>query len=324
MISIQSTEGQEVSSSMVGSVNYDEWLCGPFVGYLVDDLRIHHHQWPNHPTNRRTASSVHVYHERIQHMGAKVYGYILPPITGTYQFRILQRACKAAVSGELWISTDSNPMNLIKQTVFTYSIKDVKSKSHNDQSKAVSVDLHDNQKYYFEFHVKGHKGKIDMLVEWKLPQEYKFKSIPSSYLSLAFNIHESNSNPLLSNNLPSNRLQSIGYTKHISYNVTKITDLNILPECELPQPAPMKPWHSVFYKYESAIFPYDNNTYFNPKKFLSDSKHFNIRRVPLTVSNYELTQYTVIGRQLKLLKDFIRKHLINNKNTKGRCWEYTI
>jgi hypothetical protein len=139
MISIQSTEGQEVSSSMVGSVNYDEWLCGPFVGYLVDDLRIHHHQWPNHPTNRRTASSVHVYHERIQHMGAKVYGYILPPITGTYQFRILQRACKAAVSGELWISTDSNPMNLIKLTELTYSVKDVGFLSFSNVSKAVSV-----------------------------------------------------------------------------------------------------------------------------------------------------------------------------------------
>ena len=35
---------------MIGSVNCDEWHCPPFTGYLVDDLRLHHHQWPKHPT----------------------------------------------------------------------------------------------------------------------------------------------------------------------------------------------------------------------------------------------------------------------------------
>ena len=36
----------------MGMINYDEWTCPPFVGYFVDDLRMHHHDWPEKPTVR--------------------------------------------------------------------------------------------------------------------------------------------------------------------------------------------------------------------------------------------------------------------------------
>ena len=34
---------------MIGKVNYDIWACGPYVGYLVDDMRLQR-DWPNNPT----------------------------------------------------------------------------------------------------------------------------------------------------------------------------------------------------------------------------------------------------------------------------------
>ena len=33
----------------MGQVNYDSWLCEPYIGTTVDDIRIRH-DWPNHPT----------------------------------------------------------------------------------------------------------------------------------------------------------------------------------------------------------------------------------------------------------------------------------
>lgn len=36
-----------------GVVNYDQWKCSPFIGYFVDDLRMHRHDWPENPTVRK-------------------------------------------------------------------------------------------------------------------------------------------------------------------------------------------------------------------------------------------------------------------------------
>ena len=36
-----------------GVVNYDQWKCSPFIGYFVDDLRLHRHDWPENPTVRK-------------------------------------------------------------------------------------------------------------------------------------------------------------------------------------------------------------------------------------------------------------------------------
>ena len=36
-------------TQIMGQINYDSWLCDPYIGTTVDDIRIRH-DWPNQPT----------------------------------------------------------------------------------------------------------------------------------------------------------------------------------------------------------------------------------------------------------------------------------
>ena len=42
--------------------------------------------------------------------------------SGNYEFMIVQKISKATVSGEFWLSTDSDPANLRELLVITYTV----------------------------------------------------------------------------------------------------------------------------------------------------------------------------------------------------------
>ena len=46
----------------------------------------------------------------------------MPIPSGNYEFKIVQNVKKAAVSGEFWLSTDSDPANLRELLAITYTV----------------------------------------------------------------------------------------------------------------------------------------------------------------------------------------------------------
>ena len=46
----------------------------------------------------------------------------MPIPSGNYEFKVVQNVKKAAVSGEFWLSTDSDPANLRELLAITYTV----------------------------------------------------------------------------------------------------------------------------------------------------------------------------------------------------------
>jgi len=95
--------------------------------------------------------------------GLRMNGYLCPPTTGSYVFWIASDA-----SGQLWLSTSSNPANkvLIAQNTGTTS-----SRQWNKYStqKSVAISLVAGQLYYIEALMKESTGNDNLAVGWAKP-----------------------------------------------------------------------------------------------------------------------------------------------------------
>ncbi|XP_019864255.1 PREDICTED: N-acetyl-beta-glucosaminyl-glycoprotein 4-beta-N-acetylgalactosaminyltransferase 1-like [Amphimedon queenslandica] len=146
----------------MGMINYDEWTCPPFVGYFVDDLRMHRYDWPEKPTVRMSSRAVRVITGHIYHFGARLYGYLHPPVTGLYWFSVNSSLSEGAYSIELWISRSSDPTKLVKRFNVTYAIEE---KNCSKITNPIFIKLANQFIYYFEFHVKSFKAVLDIGVQ---------------------------------------------------------------------------------------------------------------------------------------------------------------
>ena len=84
-----------------------------------------------------SSTAVHVATEHVHHFGAKLYGYLHPPVTGKqvhilskekmthliliglYWFSVNSSSSEGAYSVELWISRNSDPTKLVKRVNLT-------------------------------------------------------------------------------------------------------------------------------------------------------------------------------------------------------------
>ncbi|QNF32356.1 T9SS type A sorting domain-containing protein [Adhaeribacter swui] len=126
--------------------------------------------------------------------GARIRGYICPPVSGNYTFRIA-----GDDSGELWLSTDDNPANKKKIAEFkSYTTFRQWDKFASQKSKPINLVA--GQRYYVEAWHKEAAGKDHISVSWQLPNGVVETPIPGTRLS-----------PFLPSGVISNNSQIVDY-----------------------------------------------------------------------------------------------------------------
>ncbi len=108
---------------------------------------------------------------------ARFRGYLLPPLTGAYRFRLANTA-----SSQLWLSTDETPANKL-------SIAEVNRHTpyhkwpHTNEAESSSVNLEAGKTYYLEVWQKQESGSTHLSVSWCLPNGLEQRPIPGSRLA---------------------------------------------------------------------------------------------------------------------------------------------
>ena len=89
-----------------GNISFQRWnnISGSAVSNLTSNQN-----YPNNPSAAGTLTLFEMPTNTGNNIGVRMKGYICPPTTGNYVFWIASDA-----SGELWLSTSSNPANKIR------------------------------------------------------------------------------------------------------------------------------------------------------------------------------------------------------------------
>lgn len=85
-----------------GSLNVHRWYS--ICGNTVDNLR-RHILFPKHPKLRTSITRLGM-QSKLRDFGQRIFGYIHPPLSGTYQFSV-----SSDDFSEVWLSSDSTPNN---------------------------------------------------------------------------------------------------------------------------------------------------------------------------------------------------------------------
>ncbi|XP_065665035.1 N-acetyl-beta-glucosaminyl-glycoprotein 4-beta-N-acetylgalactosaminyltransferase 1 isoform X3 [Hydra vulgaris] len=158
------------------NVHYWYYICG----YTVEDLRSHP-LFPYLPFHRDTIDSLHFKRSELQ-FGARIFGYIHPPIDGFYIFAISSNDCS-----ELWLSSDTDPLNLELLAQVGGSAGNEWSYENQfdkyPQQKSMEIQLYAGKKYFFDVLWKQERAHGHIQVVWKNPIDSKFQPINGKYLS---------------------------------------------------------------------------------------------------------------------------------------------
>ncbi|MEM6344773.1 MAG: PQQ-dependent sugar dehydrogenase [Bacteroidota bacterium] len=112
-----------------------------------------------------------------EYYGARVRGYICPPVSGDYSFWIASDD-----KGELWLSTDDNPVNAARIAyVPGWTSSRLWTKYPEQQSATYALNA--GQRYYIEAIVKERAGGDNLAVGWTLPDGTLERPLPGTYLS---------------------------------------------------------------------------------------------------------------------------------------------
>jgi hypothetical protein len=128
------------------------------VGYSLDDLRLHW-AFPQHPNTEDTTTSLRrEFNQKAQKaVGGKyahrVFGYLLPSLTGVYFFHVSFSETSASASVEFWLSPTSSPM---RSVLLGYTA--VTSKKYNS-AVSKGAFLQSCGVYYFEFLEQAYNGR---------------------------------------------------------------------------------------------------------------------------------------------------------------------
>ena len=109
--------------------------------------------------------------------GARIRGYICPPITGNYTFFIASDD-----ASELWLSNNNNPNNKTK-IAYSLSWTDSRQWYKFASQKSGSVYLEAGRQYYIEALHKEGEGGDNLAVAWLLPDGNFEAPIPGTRLS---------------------------------------------------------------------------------------------------------------------------------------------
>lgn len=132
--------------------------------------------FPAHPSGRDYLTRFEAPSHWGKNYGARICGYLHPPVTGAYTFWIA-----AGDGAELWLSPDDNPRH--KQPAGFSDGEVPHDWTHNRGQQSASVWLVAGRKYYIESLQKQGTKKADHLsVAWQGPRRQR-EIIPGEFLS---------------------------------------------------------------------------------------------------------------------------------------------
>ncbi|WP_407525381.1 fibronectin type III domain-containing protein [Lacibacter sp. MH-610] len=154
------TPAAPVACSGTGSINFQRWnnVTGSTVASLTSVAG-----YPNNPSTSGAFTSFEIPTNSGNNYGMRVWGYICPPVTGSYTFWIA-----ADDNAELWLSTTSNSANRVRiafHTGFTSSRQWNKYASQ----KSVAITLNSGQLYFIEALMKESSQGDNLAVGWARP-----------------------------------------------------------------------------------------------------------------------------------------------------------
>ena len=164
-----------------GSINYQKWnnISGTSISNLTSNSN-----YPNSPSSSGTRTSFEMNSNAGSNFGIKMYGYLCPPTTGNYVFWIASDD-----SGELWLSTSSNPaarQRIAYHTGYTNSRQWTKYSTQ----KSAAISLVAGQVYYIDALMKEGSGSDNLAVGWSKPGQSTnspSQVIPGSNLMTQYN-----------------------------------------------------------------------------------------------------------------------------------------
>jgi PQQ-dependent dehydrogenase (s-GDH family) len=146
--------------SGTGAINFQRFnnISGTSVSNLTSSAN-----YPNNPTASGTLPSFEIPSNAFDNYGMRVYGYICPPVTGSYTFWIASDD-----NSELWLSTTSSSAN--KQRI-AYHVQWTSSREWNKYTtqKSAAITLTAGQLYYVEALMKDGTQGDNMAVGWAKP-----------------------------------------------------------------------------------------------------------------------------------------------------------
>ncbi|HEX6848726.1 MAG TPA: PQQ-dependent sugar dehydrogenase [Chitinophagaceae bacterium] len=143
-----------------GLINFQRWnnISGSAVSNLISNVN-----YPNNPSSTGTLALFETPANLGNNIGIRINGYICPPSSGSYIFWIASDA-----SGELWLSTTSNPANKVRIAFNTSATKYRQWNKYASQ-KSGSINLIAGQVYYVEALMKESTGSDNLSVGWARP-----------------------------------------------------------------------------------------------------------------------------------------------------------
>jgi PQQ-dependent dehydrogenase (s-GDH family) len=194
---------QSQSCNGTGSINFQRWnnISGTAVSNLTSNSN-----YPNNPSSTGTRTLFEMPTNLGNNIGIRMNGYICPPSTGNYVFWIASDA-----SGELWLSTTSNPANKVK-IAFNTSSTNYRQWTKYASQKSVAISLTAGQVYYVEALMKESNGNDNLSVGWAKPGQST--ALPSEIIpgtSLLTQLPDTQP-PTAPTNLISSNITAISFT----------------------------------------------------------------------------------------------------------------
>jgi PQQ-dependent dehydrogenase (s-GDH family) len=154
------TTAAPVACSGTGTINFQRWnnVTGSSVTNLTSVAG-----YPNNPTTSGTLTSFEIPSNSGDNYGIRVWGYICPPVTGSYTFWIA-----ADDNAELWLSTTSSSSNRVRIAFHTGYTSSRQWNKYASQ-KSVSITLNSGQLYFVEALMKEGAQGDNMAVGWARP-----------------------------------------------------------------------------------------------------------------------------------------------------------
>lgn len=160
--------------SEAGSILREVWhdIPGTSLSALTNAPR-----FPNQPSETNlVAVSLEAPTDIAENYGQRLHGYIVPPVSGEYQFWIASDD-----AGELWLSTDENPANQRRiASVASWTSSREWTKEENQRSAGIRLEA--NRPYYIAALQKEGGGGDNLAVRWLRPDGADEAPIPASYL----------------------------------------------------------------------------------------------------------------------------------------------
>lgn len=172
-VSLSKVNCPAAASCNTGGLSYDRW--GGINGVNVSDL-ISNVNYPNNYNETGFISSFQGPQNYSDNYGTRVYGYVVPPITGNYVFNVT-----GDDNVQLFLSTDQN--NLNKRLIADVpGWSDVTEYTKYASQTSASISLTAGQNYHVELLQKEGGGGDHFQVYWMKPGDSNWSIIPGSAL----------------------------------------------------------------------------------------------------------------------------------------------